>query len=70
MPGLLTLASCPWSMRCQSCPGTDGAGNPQIAKLLRVPIPPVIGAALAPKDDTEMLRLIAEGQGKILGYAK
>jgi hypothetical protein len=57
-------------MRCQSCPGTDGAGNPQIAKLLRVPIPPVIGAALAPKDDTEMLRLIAEGQGKILGYAK
>jgi len=55
---------------CQSCHAPDGAGNPQIAKTLQVSIPPVTGAALKQKDDAEMLRIIAEGQGKMPGYAK
>lgn len=55
---------------CQACHGPDGLGNPQIAKTLQVPIPPVTGAALAQKDDAEMLRIIAEGKGKMPGYAK
>lgn len=55
---------------CQSCHGMDGTGNPQMAKSLQVSIPPVTGAALAQKDEAEMLRIIAEGKGKMLGYAQ
>ena len=55
---------------CQSCHGADGTGNPQIAKALQVSIPSVTAAALKQKDDAELLRLIAEGKGKMPGYAK
>jgi mono/diheme cytochrome c family protein len=55
---------------CQSCHGADGAGNPQMAQRLKVSIPPVTGAALAQKDEAEMLRIIAEGKGKTPGYAQ
>ena len=33
-------------------------------------IPPVTAAALKQKDDAAMLRIIAEGAGKMPGYAK
>ena len=55
---------------CQSCHGRDGAGNPQLEKTLKVTIPPVTVAALAQKNDTEMLHVIAEGKGKMPGFAK
>ncbi len=55
---------------CQSCHGPDGTGNPQLAKVLQVAIPPVTGAALKQKDDVELLRLLAEGKGKMPGFAK
>ncbi len=55
---------------CQTCHGPDGAGNPQLAKALQVDIPPVTGAALKQKDEAEMLHIIAEGKGKMPGFAK
>jgi mono/diheme cytochrome c family protein len=55
---------------CQSCHGRDGMGNPQLEKALQVTIPPVTAAALAQKNDTEMLHIIAEGKGKMPGFAK
>ena len=54
---------------CQSCHGADGTGNPQMAKSLKVFMPSVTRAALAQKDDAEMLRITAEGKGKMPGYA-
>jgi hypothetical protein len=39
-------------------------------KTLKVSIPPVTGEALKQKDDAGMLQLIAEGKGKMPGYAK
>ena len=59
-----------YEKRCQSCHGADGTGNPKMAKVLKVSIPPVTGAALVQQDDTEMLRIIAEGEGKMPGYAQ
>lgn len=56
--------------RCQACHGADGTGNPQMAKLLKVTIPPVNGIALEKKNDAENLRIIADGQGKMPGFAK
>ena len=55
---------------CQTCHGPDGAGNPQLAKALQVDIPPVTGAALKQKDEAEMLHIIADGKGKMPGFAK
>jgi cytochrome c6 len=55
---------------CQSCHGRDGTGNLQLEKALKVTIPPVTAAALAQKNDTEMLHIIAEGKGKMPGFAK
>lgn len=55
---------------CQSCHGRDGEGNPQLEKALQVTIPPVSAAALAQKNDTEMLDIIADGKGKMPGFAK
>ena len=59
-----------YQMDCQTCHGPDGAGNPQLAKALQVDIPPVTGAALKQKDEAEMLHIIAEGKGKMPGFAK
>ncbi len=55
---------------CQSCHGRDGTGNPQLAQALKATIPPVTAAALAQKNDTEVLHVIAEGKGKMPGFAK
>ena len=55
---------------CQSCHGRDGAGNPQLEKVLQVTIPPVTAAALTQKNDPEMLHIIADGKGKMPGFAK
>ena len=55
---------------CQSCHGRDGTGNPQLEKVLKVTIPSVTAAALAQKNDTEILHITAEGKGKMPGFAK
>jgi len=59
-----------YQKRCQSCHGADGKGNPQMEKTLKVSIPPVTGEALKQKNDAESLQIIAEGKGKMPGYAK
>lgn len=59
-----------YQKRCQSCHGADGKGNPQMEKTLKVSIPPVTGEALKQKNDVELLQTIAEGKGKMPGYAK
>jgi mono/diheme cytochrome c family protein len=55
---------------CQSCHAADGTGNNMIAKSMKISIPPVTGAALEKQDDAAMLSIIAEGKGKMPGYAK
>jgi mono/diheme cytochrome c family protein len=57
-----------YQKNCQSCHGTDGNAPAAMAKSMQVP--PVTAAALKQKDDAAMLRIIAEGAGKMPGYAK
>lgn len=59
-----------YQKRCQACHAVDGAGNKQMAKLLKVSIPPVTGAALESEDEVALLHIISEGKGKMPGYAK
>ena len=57
-----------YQKNCQSCHGTNGNAPAAMAKSMN--IPPVTAAALKQKDDAAMLRIIAEGAGKMPGYAK
>jgi mono/diheme cytochrome c family protein len=57
-----------YQKNCQSCHGADGNAPAAMAKSMKVP--PVTAAALQQKDDAAMLRIIAEGAGKMPGYAK
>jgi mono/diheme cytochrome c family protein len=59
-----------YQMRCQSCHGADGVAPPQMEKMLKVAIPPVTGEMLRQKRDVEMLQIIADGKGKMPGYAR
>ena len=56
-----------YQKNCQSCHGADGNAPAAMAKSMN--IPPVTAAALKQKDDAAMLRIIAEGAGKMPGYA-
>jgi mono/diheme cytochrome c family protein len=58
-----------YEKHCRFCHGEDGMGNPKMAKLLKVTIPPVTAAALAQQDEAEMLHIIAEGKGKMPAFA-
>ncbi|HEX9870207.1 MAG TPA: cytochrome c [Candidatus Tectomicrobia bacterium] len=56
-----------YQKRCQSCHGPDGKGNPKMAETLKVTMqeldvttPTVLG-----KPETELLKAIANGKGKM-----
>jgi cytochrome c6 len=52
---------------CQSCHGTNGTPPPALAKSME--IPQATAAILSQKSDAELLRIIAEGAGKMPGYS-
>ena len=56
-----------YQKNCQSCHGANGNAPAAMAKSMKVP--PVTAAALKQKDDAAMLRIIAEGAGKMPGYS-
>jgi len=57
-----------YQKNCQSCHGA--AGNPPAAMAKSMNVPLVTAAVLQQKGDAEMLRIIADGAGKMPGYAK
>jgi cytochrome c6 len=59
-----------YERRCQSCHGAEGTAPPQMEKMLKVAIPPVTGDALGQKSDADMLQIIANGKGKMPGFAR
>jgi cytochrome c6 len=52
---------------CQSCHGATGTPPPALAKSMNVP--QATAAVLSQKSDAELLRIIAEGAGKMPGYS-
>jgi mono/diheme cytochrome c family protein len=55
-----------YQKNCQSCHGADGNPPPAMAKSMGI----LPASALKQKDDAHHLRIIAEGAGKMPGYAK
>ena len=55
-----------YQKNCQSCHGANGTPPPALAKSMN--ISPAT-AAVQQKSDAELLRIIAEGAGKMPGYS-
>lgn len=58
--------------KCASCHGKDGKGNPAMTKVLKVDAGALdmTTPAVAAKTDEELIKITAEGKGKMPGYAK
>jgi mono/diheme cytochrome c family protein len=54
-----------YQKRCQSCHGPDGKGNAKVAQALKTQIEPITTPAILGKPEAELLKVIADGQGKM-----
>jgi mono/diheme cytochrome c family protein len=50
---------------CKSCHGADGAGNPTIAKMMKVEIPALSSAAVQALPDADLRAVVTKGKGKM-----
>jgi len=50
---------------CKACHGADGAGNPAIAKMLKVTLKDLGGAEVQGKSDADIKKDITVGSGKM-----
>ncbi|MEK7409365.1 MAG: cytochrome c [Acidobacteriota bacterium] len=50
---------------CKTCHGSQGEGNPAIAKALKVTIPPLGSTEVQSKSDEALKKAIADGSGKM-----
>ena len=54
-----------FTAKCKTCHGSQGEGNPAIAKALKVTIPPLSAKEVQSKSDEELQKAIVEGFGKM-----
>ncbi|MBI3325839.1 MAG: cytochrome c [Nitrospinae bacterium] len=59
-----------YQKRCLPCHGADGKGNPQMAEALKTEIQDLSAPALLSKPETELLKAIADGKGKMPPFGK
>ena len=50
---------------CKRCHGADGAGNPAIAKMMKVDLRALASAEVQKISDADMKKLITDGKGKM-----
>ena len=50
---------------CKSCHGADGAGNPAIAKMMKVDLKDLKSADVQSMSDDDLKKIITEGKGKM-----
>lgn len=56
-----------YKKHCASCHGNDGKGNPKMAAMLKTRIPDLVKNSVK-KSDQELIKVIAQGQGKMPAY--
>ncbi len=54
-----------FSKHCVSCHGADGKGNDAVAKMMKVPIPPLGSKEVQALSDADLGKVITEGKGKM-----
>ena len=50
---------------CKSCHGPDGAGNPAVAKMMKVDMKDLKSADIQAMSDADLQKVITEGKGKM-----
>jgi len=50
---------------CKSCHGPDGAGNPAVAKMMKVEMKPLGSKEIQAKSDEDLKEVIKKGAGKM-----
>ena len=50
---------------CKSCHGADGAGNPTIAKMMKVEMKPLSSSEIQSLSDADLKAVITKGKGKM-----
>jgi len=50
---------------CKSCHGPDGAGNPAVAKMMKVDMRDLKSADVQAMSDDDFKKIITEGKGKM-----
>jgi len=50
---------------CKACHGADGAGNPTIAKMMKVDIPALGSSAVQSLPDADLKAVVTKGKGKM-----
>ncbi|MGA7234708.1 MAG: cytochrome c [Bryobacteraceae bacterium] len=50
---------------CKSCHGADGAGNPNVAKMMKVEMRPLGSAEVQAQSDDDIKKIVTEGKGKM-----
>jgi len=51
--------------KCKACHGAEGAGNPAIAKMMKVTMRPLGSAEVQAKSDAELKKDMTQGNGKM-----
>ena len=54
-----------YAKACKSCHGPDGAGNPAVAKMMKVEMKPLGSRDVQSKSDEDLKEVIAKGAGKM-----
>jgi mono/diheme cytochrome c family protein len=50
---------------CKSCHGADGAGNPAIAKMMKVDMKSLGSAEVQAQSDGDIAKIVTDGKGKM-----
>lgn len=54
-----------YNRACKACHGADGAGNPAVAKMMKVEIPDLKSAQVQGLSEAEIKGVITNGKGKM-----
>jgi mono/diheme cytochrome c family protein len=54
-----------YAKACKSCHGPDGAGNPAVAKMMKVEMKPLGSKDIQSKSDEDLKEVIKKGAGKM-----
>ena len=54
-----------YAKACKSCHGPDGAGNPAVAKMMKVEMKDLKSADVQKMSDADMMTAITDGKGKM-----
>src|SRR5580658_9895750 len=60
-----TAGKAVYDKSCKSCHGPDGAGNPAVAKMMKVDLKDLKSADVQAMSDDDLKKIITDGKGKM-----